>query len=43
MKVDRKSGKVLGYVESTGHHSVEVFGNGNLITGSRPDRVLWFR
>lgn len=43
MKVDRKSGKVLGYVESTGHHSVEVFGNENLLTGSRPDRVLWFR
>ncbi|MEO7651935.1 MAG: peptidyl-alpha-hydroxyglycine alpha-amidating lyase family protein [Bryobacteraceae bacterium] len=43
MKVDRKSGKILGYVESAGHHSVEILANGNLMTGSRPDRVLWFR
>jgi DNA-binding beta-propeller fold protein YncE len=43
MKVDRKTGKVLGMVESTGHHSVEVLPNGELLTGTRPDKVLWFR
>jgi sugar lactone lactonase YvrE len=43
MRLDRTSGKVLGYVESTGHHSVEVTPEGELLTGSRPDKVLWFR
>ncbi len=43
MKLDRTSGKVLGYVESTGHHSVEITADGELMTGSRPDKVLWFR
>ncbi len=43
MKLDRQSGKVLGYVESTGHHSVEFTADGELMTGSRPDKVLWFR
>lgn len=43
MKVDRKTGEVLGYVESTGHHSVELSPAGELLTGTRPDQVLWFR
>jgi DNA-binding beta-propeller fold protein YncE len=43
MKLDRKTGAVLGYVESTGHHSVEATGSGELLTGTRPDKVLWFR
>lgn len=43
MKIDRKSGRVLGVVESTGHHSVAVTGDGELLTGTRPDKVLWFR
>lgn len=43
MKIDRGTGKVLGYVESTGHHSIEVTAEGELLTGARPDRVLWFR
>lgn len=43
MKVDRDSGKVLGVVESTGHHSVAVMPGGELLTGTRPDKVLWFR
>jgi DNA-binding beta-propeller fold protein YncE len=43
MKIDRETGAVLGYVESTGHHSVEATGSGELLTGTRPDQVLWFR
>lgn len=43
MKIDAGTGKVLGYVESTGHHSIEVTPGGELLTGTRPDRVLWFR
>ena len=43
MKIDRHSGKVLGCVESAGHHSIEVTSAGELLTGTRPDQVLWFR
>jgi DNA-binding beta-propeller fold protein YncE len=43
MRLNRTTGAVEGLVESTGHHSVEVTGGGELLTGSRPDRVLWFR
>ena len=43
MKVDPKSGKVLGKVDSPGHHSVSVTREGELLTGTRPDRLLWFR
>jgi len=43
IKIDPRSGKVLGYVESPGHHSVEATPNGELIAGVRPDKVLWFR
>jgi streptogramin lyase len=41
-KIDRRSGRVLGYVESTGHHSVSVDSAGEPWTGTRPDKVLWF-
>lgn len=43
MKIDRTNGKVIGYVDSTGHHSIEVTKDGELFTGTRPDKVLWFR
>jgi hypothetical protein len=44
MKIDRKSGKILGYVESShGHHVVNVGAKGELLSGARPDIVLWFR
>jgi DNA-binding beta-propeller fold protein YncE len=43
MKIDKSSGKILGVVESTGHHSIEALPNGELLTGTRPDKVLWFR
>lgn len=43
MKLDRQTGKLLGYVESTGHHSIAVTRDEELWTGTRPDKVLWFR
>jgi DNA-binding beta-propeller fold protein YncE len=44
MKIDRKTGKLLGYVESAhGHHIVNVAKSGDLFSGARPDTVLWFR
>jgi DNA-binding beta-propeller fold protein YncE len=44
MKIDQKSGKILGYVESShGQHVVNVAANGELLSGARPDIVLWFR
>jgi DNA-binding beta-propeller fold protein YncE len=43
MKIDPATGKVLGSVESTGHHSIDVTTVGELFTGTRPDQVLWFR
>ncbi len=44
MKIDRRSGKILGYVDSAhGHHVVNVTKDGELLSGARPDTVLWFR
>ena len=43
MKLDPKTGKVLGKVDSPGHHSVSVTREGEAFTGTRPDRLLWFR
>lgn len=44
MKIDRRSGKILGYVDSMhGHHVVNVTEAGELLSGARPDKVLWFR
>jgi hypothetical protein len=43
MKLDPASGKLLGWVASTGHHSVEATDQGEVFTGSRPNRLLWFR
>jgi DNA-binding beta-propeller fold protein YncE len=44
MKIDRKSGKILGSVESAhGHHVLNVAGKGELVSGARPDTVLWFQ
>src|SRR5258708_6515444 len=43
MKIDRKTGKILGYVESAhGHHIVNVGKSGDLLSGARPETVLWF-
>jgi len=43
MKVEPKTGQVLGKVDSPGHHSVTVTRDGEVFTGVRPDRLLWFR
>lgn len=44
LKLDRKTGKIIGYIDSTGgHHLIEVTANGELITGIAPDKVQWFR
>ena len=43
MRIDRKTGKALGYVESAhGHHIVNVTRSGDLLSGARPETVLWF-
>ena len=42
-KVDRVTGRVLGVLESQGHHSIDVTTAGEPFTGARPDQVLWFR
>jgi DNA-binding beta-propeller fold protein YncE len=42
-KVDRHTGKLLGAIESQGHHSIEVNAQGEPITGARPHKLLWFR
>jgi DNA-binding beta-propeller fold protein YncE len=44
MKIDRRSGKILGYVDSAhGHHVVNATKDGELLSGARPNTVLWFR
>jgi hypothetical protein len=44
MKIDQRSGKILGHVGSEhGHHVVNVTSRGDLLSGARPDTVLWFR
>ena len=44
MKIDRLSGKILGQMDSAhGHHVVNVTAKGELLSGARPDTVLYFR
>jgi len=43
VKVDRKTGKILGVIESRGHHSIDLNADGEPLTGARPEKVLWFR
>jgi hypothetical protein len=44
MKIDRNTGAILASVESAhGHHVLNVAANGELLSGARPDHVLWFR
>jgi hypothetical protein len=42
VKVDRRTGKVLGAMQSGGTHSIEVNPQGEPMTGMRPDKVLVF-
>lgn len=43
VKLDKRTGKIVGAIESGGHHSIDVNANGEPMTGARPDKVLWFR
>ena len=45
LKIDRKSGAVLGYVEVTGVHGMDAMSNGELLVGPGPDAKApqWFR
>ena len=43
VKVDRRTGKVLGAMQSGGTHSIEVNSEGEPMTGVRPDKMVWFR
>jgi hypothetical protein len=43
MKLDPLNGNLLGAVESNGHHSVDATPDGELLTGVRPDKTLFFR
>ena len=44
IKLDPKTGKITGYVDSGGgHHLIEVTGKGELLSGLAPDQVQWFR
>jgi DNA-binding beta-propeller fold protein YncE len=43
MKIDRNTGAILGSVESAhAHHVLNVTADGQLLSGARPDHVLWF-
>lgn len=45
LKLDRATGKVLGYVEVTGGHGMVALNTGELMVGPGPDRAApqWFR
>ncbi len=43
MQIDPKTGAILGYVESAhAQHVVNVASNGDLLSGARPNTVVWF-
>jgi sugar lactone lactonase YvrE len=43
MKIDRKTGKILGYtVSGRSHHILNETRNGDLLAGARPDIAWWF-
>lgn len=44
MKIDRKTGRILGYVVSgNSQHVLNVLSNGALMAGARPDIAWWFQ
>lgn len=44
LKLDPKTGKILGYTESgRSHHIVNINKGGELLSGARPDIPWWFR
>lgn len=42
VKLDPATGKILGLVNSPGHHSIDVTAKGDIYTGVRPDQLLRF-
>jgi sugar lactone lactonase YvrE len=42
-KLDPATGRLLGTIDSPGHHSIDVTPRGEVLTGVRPDQLLWFR
>lgn len=42
LKLDPKTGKILGYVESTGNHGIEATETGELLIAPGPGHPLWF-
>ena len=45
MKIDRKTGSVLGYVDVTGVHGMDAMPDGEVMVGPGPDAKApqWFR
>ena len=45
IELDAKTGRVLGYVDVTGVHGMDVMANGDLIVGPGPQsrHPQWFR
>jgi DNA-binding beta-propeller fold protein YncE len=44
IRMDRETGKITGFVDSTGgHHLIEVTNAGEVIVGVAPDKVQWFK
>jgi hypothetical protein len=43
MKLNPKTGQILGYVESTGNHGIEVAERGELLIAPGPGETQWFR
>jgi hypothetical protein len=39
IKINRDSGKLLGYVDSQGNHGMAVMKNGDLLLGPGPEQV----
>jgi len=39
IKVDRNSGKLLGYVDAVGNHGMDVMSNGDLLQSPGPDQI----
>jgi 6-bladed beta-propeller len=43
MKLDRKTGQILGWIESTGNHGLEATDRGELLIGPGNGHAQWFR
>jgi hypothetical protein len=43
MSIDHRTGRIIWQLESTGQHSVALNDQGELINGSAPNRLIYFR